>query len=152
MVSCLGGVGALNVPGCHIWWRMQATRPSYGPFWVGTPTSSHPQTRPSRSRSRRSRDDAARDDAARDAAARDDAARDDAARDGAAGDEVAGDEVAGDEVAGDEAAGDEAAGDEPRRQQKQPCCAPDRRPSAPPKGHPRLRQRVEECGNPAQAN
>ena len=35
-------------------------------------------------------------------------------------------------AARDEAAGDEAAGDEPRRQQKQPCCAPDRRPSERP--------------------
>ncbi|CAL8399005.1 unnamed protein product [Boreogadus saida] len=123
MVSCLGGGGSLNVPACHIWWRMRATRPSYGPFWVGAPTSSHPQSRPSRSRSRRGRSRRSRDDAARDDAARD-------------GDEAAGHEVAGDEVAGDGAAGDELREtrprNEPRRQQKQPCCAPDRRPSERP--------------------
>jgi hypothetical protein len=28
MVSCLGGGGSLTVPGCHIWWRMWATRPT----------------------------------------------------------------------------------------------------------------------------
>ncbi|CAL8310406.1 unnamed protein product [Boreogadus saida] len=60
----------------------------------------------------------------------------DAAGDDAAGDDAAGDDAAGDDAAGDEAAGDDAAGDdprnEPRRQQKQPCCAPDRRPSERP--------------------
>ena len=52
---------------------MQATRPSDGPLWEGTPTSSNPK--PDH-----------------------DAARDDAGRDEAAGDEAAGDEAAGDEA------------------------------------------------------
>ena len=104
MVSCLGGAGSLTVPGCHIWWRMQATRPSYRPLWEGTPTSSNPKPDHDAAGDDAARDDTAIDDAAMDDAARDDTARDDAARDNAAR---------------DDAAGDEAAGDEARRQQKQ---------------------------------
>ncbi|CAL8380661.1 unnamed protein product [Boreogadus saida] len=117
-----GGCGQLDRATGHFWWE----RPPQA-----TPNPDHRAADAAR-------DDAARDDAARDDAARDDAARDEAAGDEAAGDEAAGDEAAGVEVAGVEAAGVEAAGvevaearprNEPRRQQRQPCCAPDRRTS-----------------------
>ncbi|CAL8395149.1 unnamed protein product [Boreogadus saida] len=101
------------------WWRMRATRPSYGPFWWERPPQATPNpdhraagADAAGAGADAARDDAARDDAARDYAAGDYAARDDAARDEAAGDEAAGDEVAGVEAAGVEAAGDEVAGDE----------------------------------------
>ncbi|CAL8286415.1 unnamed protein product [Boreogadus saida] len=92
----------------------------------------------------------ARDDAAGDYAAGDYAARDDAARDEAAGDEVAGVKVAG-RSRGRGRRGRGRRGRETSHAGSRGSHAA-RRTAAPPKGHPRLQQRVEECGNPAQAN
>ncbi|CAL8255288.1 unnamed protein product [Boreogadus saida] len=118
-VSCLGGGGSFAVPGCHLWWRMRATRPRYGPFGEGTPTSSNPKPD----------HDAAGDDAA---------------------------ETPPPETTQPEKRLRETwpRGTRPRQTTRETSHSGSRsshaalRTAAPPKGHPRLQQRVEECGPP----